>query len=61
MSEEQLVADLVNRLPDDATLHDITREIDFVAGVREGLAQLDRGEGAPSEEVAHQLAQWLAK
>lgn len=56
-----MVADLVRRLPDDASLLDIAREIEFIAGVREGFAQLDRGEGTPLEEVAQQLPQWITK
>jgi predicted transcriptional regulator len=61
MSNKELVADLVQRLPDDASLLDIAREIEFVAGVREGFAQLDRGEGIPLEEVEKQLPSWISK
>ena len=61
MSNKELVVDLVRRLPDDASLLDIAREIEFVAGVREGLAQLDRGEGVPLDEVEKQLPSWLAQ
>ena len=61
MSNKELVADLVQRLPDDTSLLDIAREIEFVAGVREGFAQLDRGEGVPLEEVEKQLPSWISK
>jgi len=61
MSNKELVADLVQRLPDDASLLDIAREIEFVAGVREGFAQLDRGEGVSLDEVEKQLPSWLTK
>lgn len=61
MSDKEMVADLVKRLPDDASLLDIAREIEFIAGVREGFAQLDRREGTPLEEVAQQLPQWITK
>ena len=61
MSDKEMVADLVKRLPDDASLRDIAREIEFIAGVREGFAQLDRGEGTPLEDVAKQLPQWITK
>ena len=61
MSNKELVADLVQRLPDDASLLEIAREIEFVAGVREGFAQLDRGEGVPLEEVEKQLPSWISK
>jgi predicted transcriptional regulator len=61
MSNKEIVMDLVRRLPEDASLLDIAREIEFVAGVREGFAQLDRGEGVPLEEVAKQLPTWISK
>ena len=35
MSNKAIVIDLVTPLPDDVTLEDIAREIEFVAGVRE--------------------------
>jgi predicted transcriptional regulator len=34
---------------------------EFVAGVREGFAQLDRGEGRPIEDVAKELPSWISK
>jgi len=61
MSNKQIVADLMTRLPDDATLTDIAREIEFIAGVREGFAQLDRGEGKSLDEVEKQLPSWISK
>lgn len=61
MSNKQIVADLMERLPDDASLVDIAREIEFVAAVREGFAQLDRGEGVPLEEAEKQLPSWISK
>jgi predicted transcriptional regulator len=61
MSNKELVADLIQRLPDDSSLLDIAREIEFVAGVREGFAELDRGEGVPLKEVEKQLPSWISK
>jgi predicted transcriptional regulator len=61
MSNKQIVADLMEKLADDASLTDIAREIEFVAGVREGFAQLDRGEGWPLDEVEKQLPSWISK
>jgi hypothetical protein len=37
-------------LPDDCSL-EIAERIEFMAAVRKGLDQLDRGEGIPHEEV----------
>ena len=61
MSNKELVADLVQRLPDDTSLLDTAREIEFVAGGREGFAQLDRGEGVRLDEVEKQLPSWISK
>ncbi len=61
MSDKQIVADLIERLPTNVSLLDIAREIEFIAGVREGLAQLDRGEGVPLEEVEQLLPSWISK
>jgi len=61
MSNQELVADLTGRLPDDASLLDIAREVEFVAGGREAFAQLDRGEGTPLKDVAKELPSWISK
>ncbi len=61
MSNKEIVLDLIRRLPNDVSLRDIAREIEFVAGVREGLAQLDKGQGIPIEEAEKRLGSWLAK
>lgn len=61
MSNKAIVIDLVTPLPDDVTLEDIAREIEFVAGVREGFEQLNRGESVPLEEVDKDLSSWLIK
>ena len=55
MSNKELVADLLSRMPPDVSLQQIAREIDFVAGVREGLEQLDREEGVPIEDVERMI------
>lgn len=61
MSNRELVIDLVTRLPENTPLTEIVREIEFIAGVREGLAQAERGEGMPAEEVRKLLPQWASK
>ena len=61
MSNKQIVQDLLERVPDNASLHDIAREIEFVAAIRQGTAELDRGEGTPIEEVERELPSWIIK
>ena len=61
MSNREIVIDLVQKLPEDTSLLDIAKEIEFVAGVREGFEQLERGEGTPAEEVRKLIPSWIAK
>jgi predicted transcriptional regulator len=61
MSNKEIVADLLERLPENTSLQNIAREIEFVAAVREGLAELDRGEGIPIEEIEKELPSWIIK
>ena len=61
MSTKQIVQDLLQRLPEDISLHDIAREIDFIAGVRQGLAEIERGERIPIEDVERELPSWVIK
>jgi hypothetical protein len=61
MSNKEIVIDLIRRLPDDVSLSDIAKEIEFIAGVREGLTQLDRGEGIALSEAEKKLPSWLTK
>ena len=49
----------VRELLDDCSIDDITDRIEFLAAVRNGLDQLDRGEGISHEEIKRQLASWL--
>ena len=56
MSSKDIVFDLLRRLPDDVSLAEIAREIEFIAAVREGFDQLDRGEGVAIEEVEKMLS-----
>jgi hypothetical protein len=61
VSNKQLVSNLLERLPDDVSLRDIAKEIEFISGVREGLDQLDRGEGVPISDVEKMIASWNTK
>ena len=59
MTNNEIVQDWLRRMPDDASLQDIARELEFIAAVRQGLAELDNGDSVPIEEVenAHELSQ----
>jgi predicted transcriptional regulator len=61
MSNREIVLDLVSKLPDDTSMEDILEKIAFVAGVNEAIAEADRGEGIPLEDVEKLIAQWAAE
>ncbi len=61
MSNRELVIDLVNKLPADTPLEEIVRKIEFVAGVKQGLAEAKRREGISAEEVRELIKEWTSK
>ena len=61
MSEKQLALDSIERLPEDASLDVIAERMEFLAAIRKGLDQIERGETIPHEEVKRQLAAWLSR
>jgi predicted transcriptional regulator len=61
VSTKQIVQDLLEKLPEDVSLHDVAQEIEFVAAVRQGLAEIDRGERIPIEEIERELPSWVIR
>ncbi len=61
MSTKEIVQDLLQKLPEDASLYDVAREIEFVAAVRQGLAEIDGGDFIPIEEIDRELPSWVIK
>lgn len=59
VNNKEIVKDLLSRLPEQASLHEIARQIEFIAAVREGMDEIDRGEGLPLSQVAAELPTWL--
>jgi predicted transcriptional regulator len=61
MSDKQLALDSIGRLPENASLEVIAERLDFLAAIRKGIDQIERGETIPHDEVKRQLATWLSK
>lgn len=61
MSTKEILLDVAEKLPPDATLVDAIYELEFRQGVEDGLAELDRGEGISIEEVKAKINQWAGK
>jgi predicted transcriptional regulator len=61
VSNREIAIDLIQKLPENASLLDIAKEIEFVAGVREGFEQLERGEGVPAQKVREMIPSWIVR
>jgi hypothetical protein len=61
MSRRELVIDLVNKLPADAPLADLAREIELLAGIQAARAGARRGEGIPAGEARKLVDAWSSK
>ncbi|MBI5768468.1 MAG: hypothetical protein HZA93_11780 [Verrucomicrobia bacterium] len=59
MSTREAVQTILQSLPPDVSLREVAREIEFIAGVRDGLAELDRGEGIPVDDIRRELRTWV--
>jgi len=59
MSTKELAIRSLQELPSDATWEDIQERINFIAGVRRGLRELDEGKGIPHARVREEFAEWL--
>jgi hypothetical protein len=61
MMTKEIAIHTIEELPDNATWADVQERINFVAGVRKGLHELDEGQGIPHAQVKEEFAQWLGK
>ena len=54
-----MVLDLLRRLPDNVSLYEIVQRLEFVAAVRQGLAEFDENKDSISiEQVERELTSW---
>jgi predicted transcriptional regulator len=61
MSTKDILLDVAEKLPPEASLADAIHEIEFRQAVEQGLAELDRGEGIPLEQVKAKIQQWAGR
>ena len=60
MSDKQAALEAIKRLPEQASFNDITKEIEFLAGLRAAEEQVERGQVIPLEQLEKNLGQWLS-
>jgi hypothetical protein len=61
MSAKDILLEVAEKLPPEATLNDAIYELEFRQAVQQGLDELDRGEGIPIEQVKAKIAEWAGK
>jgi hypothetical protein len=61
MSAKEILLEVAEKLPPDATLNDAIYELEFRQAVQQGLDELDRCEGIPIDRVKAKIAAWAGK
>ncbi|MEO6567735.1 MAG: hypothetical protein ABIO94_03150 [Opitutaceae bacterium] len=61
MSNREIVIDLLSKLPEDAPLEEIAREIEFLVGIRIGREQAHRREGIPAQDARELIETWAGQ
>ena len=61
MTTKEVAIRSIQELPEKATWEDIQERINFVAGVRKGLRELDEGKGIPHERIREEFSEWLIR
>ena len=46
---------------DDAFLLQVAQEIEFIAAIRQGVAELDRGDSVAIEAVEAEMVSWIIR
>ncbi len=58
MTDKQAVVDALNRLPESASLEEITEELHIMAAIRRGRADIAAGRSRSHEEVEQLVDSW---
>ena len=61
MSAKDILLEVAEKLPPEATLNDAIHELEFRQAVLQGLDELDRGEGIPIDQVKAKIAAWAGR
>jgi predicted transcriptional regulator len=61
MTAKAIALDAIQKLPDESTFDEIRERIEFIAGVKKGLEEIERGETIPLDEVEKKIDKWATK
>ncbi|MBW2067001.1 MAG: hypothetical protein JRJ03_18995 [Deltaproteobacteria bacterium] len=60
MGIKEIAIRSIQELPENATWEDIQERINFIAGIRKGLRELDEDKGIGHERVREEFKEWLS-
>ena len=60
MTNKEIAIKSIEELPESATWEDIQERINFIAGVRKGLRELDQGKGISHKKIREEFSEWLS-
>jgi predicted transcriptional regulator len=60
MTIKEIAIKSIEELPEKATWEDIQERINFMAGVRKGLRELDQGKGISHDKIREEFTEWLS-
>ena len=58
MTNKEIALDLLRRMPDDSSLHEIAQRLEFIAAIQQGLSELDDSGSISIEQIEPQLPPW---
>jgi predicted transcriptional regulator len=61
MSAKEILMEVAEKLPPNASIADAIYELEFRQAVEDGLASLDKGERVPLEEARKRIPKWISK
>lgn len=61
MSNKEAVLEAMRKMPEDASLEEISEEIAILAAIQRGEEAAAAGRVVPHEEVKQRLASWITK
>ena len=61
MTLKDRASEAIRKLPDDADVQQVMREVAFIAGIDQAAEELDRGEGLTAEEAREHLKKCLTR
>ena len=61
MTDKEAVLDALNRLPENASLEEIAEELQIMAAVRRGRADIAAGRTKTQQEVEQMVESWATK